>query len=41
MRIISGRNKGKKLYAPEGKRVRPTGDKIKEAIFNIKNDVYC
>lgn len=35
MRIISGRNKGKKLYAPEGKRVRPTGDKIKEAIFNI------
>jgi 16S rRNA G966 N2-methylase RsmD len=35
MRIISGTNKGKKLYAPEGKRVRPTGDKIKEAIFNI------
>ncbi|HOT21760.1 MAG TPA: RsmD family RNA methyltransferase, partial [Sedimentibacter sp.] len=35
MRIISGTNKGKKLYAPEGKSVRPTGDKIKEAIFNI------
>ena len=35
MRIISGTNKGKKLYAPEGARVRPTGDKIKEAIFNI------
>ncbi len=35
MRIISGTNKGKKLYAPEGKAVRPTGDKIKEAIFNI------
>lgn len=35
MRIISGTNKGKRLYAPEGKGVRPTGDKIKEAIFNI------
>lgn len=35
MRIISGENKGKKLHAPEGMSVRPTSDKIKEAIFNI------
>ncbi|HAQ41015.1 MAG TPA: 16S rRNA (guanine(966)-N(2))-methyltransferase RsmD [Clostridiales bacterium] len=35
MRIISGTNKGMKLYAPEGMKVRPTSDKIKEAIFNI------
>jgi len=35
MRIISGTNKGKKLFAPQGERVRPTGDKVKEAIFNI------
>lgn len=35
MRIVSGINKGKKLYAPEGMDVRPTSDKIKEAIFNI------
>jgi 16S rRNA (guanine(966)-N(2))-methyltransferase RsmD len=35
MRIISGTNKGKKLYAPEGMSVRPTTDKIKEAIFNM------
>lgn len=35
MRIISGINKGMKLYAPEGQNVRPTSDKIKEAIFNI------
>ena len=35
MRIISGTNKGKKLYAPEGMTVRPTSDKIKEALFNI------
>lgn len=35
MRIISGTNKGMKLYAPEGDKVRPTSDKIKESIFNI------
>ena len=35
MRIVSGINKGKKLYAPEGMDVRPTSDKIKEAIFNM------
>ncbi len=35
MRIISGTNKGMKLYAPEGISVRPTSDKIKEAIFNM------
>lgn len=35
MRIISGINKGMKLFAPQGDRVRPTSDKIKEAIFNI------
>lgn len=35
MRIVSGTNKGKKLYAPEGMSVRPTSDKIKEALFNI------
>jgi len=35
MRIISGINKGKKLYAPDGMSVRPTSDKIKESIFNM------
>lgn len=35
MRIISGTNKGMRLYAPEGMSVRPTSDKIKEAIFNM------
>ena len=39
MRIISGTNKGMKLYAPEGMSVRPTGDKIKEAIFNILGNI--
>lgn len=35
MRIVSGTNKGMKLYAPEGMSVRPTSDKIKEALFNV------
>lgn len=35
MRIVSGINKGMKLYAPEGMSVRPTSDKIKEALFNV------
>lgn len=35
MRIISGNNKGKKLFAPKDMSVRPTSDKIKEAIFNM------
>lgn len=35
MRIITGTQRGKKLKAPEGDRVRPTADRVKEALFNI------
>lgn len=35
MRVISGNNKGKKLFAPKDTSVRPTADKVKESIFNI------
>lgn len=35
MRVISGKYKGKRLLAPEGKFVRPTTDRIKETVFNI------
>lgn len=35
LRVISGNNKGKKLFAPKDMSVRPTSDKIKEAIFNM------
>ncbi len=35
MRIISGSKRGKKLFAPEGDRVRPTSDRVKEALFDI------
>ena len=35
MRIISGCRRGHKLFAFEGENVRPTADRVKEAIFNI------
>ncbi len=35
MRIISGKCKGKKLSAISGWDIRPTSDRVREAIFNI------
>lgn len=35
MRIVGGKYRGKKLWAPEGKAVRPTSERTREAIFNI------
>ncbi|TXH35217.1 MAG: 16S rRNA (guanine(966)-N(2))-methyltransferase RsmD [Rhodospirillaceae bacterium] len=35
MRIDSGAHKGKKLVVPEGRDVRPTGDRARQAIFNM------
>lgn len=35
MRVITGSARGKKLKAPDGMEVRPTSDKVKEAIFSI------
>ncbi|HWT98300.1 MAG TPA: 16S rRNA (guanine(966)-N(2))-methyltransferase RsmD [Terriglobales bacterium] len=35
MRIDSGAHKGKKLVVPEGRDVRPTADRARQAIFNM------
>ncbi len=35
MRVISGASKGHRLFAPKGSLIRPTLDRVKEAIFNI------
>ncbi len=35
MRITGGTGRGRKLKAPGGERVRPTSDKVKQALFNI------
>jgi 16S rRNA (guanine966-N2)-methyltransferase len=35
MRVIAGKYRGRKLIAPQGREVRPTSDKVKEAVFNM------
>lgn len=35
MRVISGSVRGKKLISPSDDRVRPTLDRVKEAVFNM------
>lgn len=35
MRIISGKFKGRRLVAPEGRDIRPTADRARESVFNI------
>lgn len=43
MRIIAGEYKGRRLQPPQNNYIRPTTDKVKEAIFSILNshvDLY-
>lgn len=35
MRIIAGSRKGAKIFAPKGTATRPTGDRVREAAFNL------
>jgi 16S rRNA (guanine966-N2)-methyltransferase len=35
MRITGGKGRGTRLRVPAGDRVRPTADKVKQALFNI------
>jgi len=35
MRVIAGMWKGRRLKSPSGDEVRPTTDRVKEALFNI------
>ncbi len=46
MRIITGYNKGRKLESLPGKLVRPTSEKVKEAVFSmlqtqIPGSIFC
>ncbi len=34
MRVISGQARGRRLVAPDAAHVRPTGDRVREALFN-------
>lgn len=35
MRIVGGQHKGRAISAPAGRDTRPTGDRAREAVFNI------
>lgn len=35
MRVIGGSARGRRLFPPKDERVRPTADKVKEALFSI------
>src|SRR5947207_14816073 len=35
MRIIAGARKGARIFAPKGRETRPTGDRVREAAFNL------
>lgn len=39
MRVVAGELKGRRLVAPRGWRVRPTSDRVREAIFSALGDV--
>ena len=39
MRIIAGSHKGAKIFAPRGLDTRPTGDRVREAVFNLIGQV--
>ena len=38
MRIIAGNLKGRRLFSRKGQKLRPTSDRVKEAIFDILQD---
>ncbi len=38
MRVIGGTSRGRKLAGPRGLNIRPTADRVKEALFNILSD---
>lgn len=35
MRVVGGSARGRRLHAPKGHDVRPTGDRTRESIFNV------
>src|SRR5687768_298651 len=35
MRIIAGTHRGRRIAAPKGLSTRPTGDRVREAAFNL------
>jgi 16S rRNA (guanine966-N2)-methyltransferase len=40
MRIVGGRLRGRNLAAPKSQAIRPTGDRLRESVFNILAHAY-
>jgi 16S rRNA (guanine(966)-N(2))-methyltransferase RsmD len=40
VRIIAGTRKGHRIEAPRGQKTRPTGDRVREAAFNLIGPVH-
>lgn len=38
MRVIAGTNRGRRLYTPRTHHLRPTSDRVREALFSILGD---
>src|SRR5215207_5018786 len=41
MRIVAGRWRGRRINAPKDERVRPTGDRVREAWLSIVNPLLA
>ncbi len=39
MRIIGGSIRGRRLFAPKGRAIRPTPDRVREAVFDILSSI--
>jgi 16S rRNA (guanine966-N2)-methyltransferase len=39
MRVVAGQHRGRRLTAPPGLDVRPTSDRVREALFSILGDI--
>ena len=39
MRVVAGEFRGRRLGAPKGAAVRPTADRVREAVFSILGDI--
>jgi 16S rRNA (guanine966-N2)-methyltransferase len=39
VRIVAGSRKGARIFAPKGMDTRPTGDRVREAVFNLVGPV--
>jgi 16S rRNA (guanine966-N2)-methyltransferase len=39
LRIVAGSRKGARIFAPKGLDTRPTGDRVREAVFNLVGPV--